>query len=274
MDTTPAPQPVVLTERQSRVLWLLSTGRTREDIWRMPGETRSSVDHACTRIFCLLGASTAPHAVRNGLLAGHIGPYEDCGTLAAYRRHVKRDEPVCPCCKRGSRERAETEAALKNRRPQLNEAQVRLLRAFVKGRTRSQIAAAWRLSEETVKHLTTATYTALGVAHLPQSVRREAALRQARRHNLLGVQLPDQSRPSGKRIALSDTQVSILLELEKESTLAQTAAKLGMPYGSCASRLSEAYRRLDVAWMDKGTRLPAALRRARALGLLPEPATT
>lgn len=265
---------VVLTERQRRVLWLLSMGHTREEIRAMPGETRSGVDHACTRIFCLLGASTAAHAVRNGLLGGHIGPYEDCSTLAAYRRHIKRDEPICPACKRGNRERAEAEAALRHRRPQLNEAQVRLLHAFIKGRTRSQIAAAWNLSEETVKHLTTATYTALGVAHLPQSVRREAAIREARRHDLLGVQLPVQSRPSVKPVTLSDTQVSIFVELEKGATLSQTATRLGMPYGSCASRLSEAYRRLDVAWMDKGTRLDAALRKAHALKLIPEPATT
>lgn len=272
MDT--ASQPVVLTERQRRVLWLLSTGHTREDIREMPGESRSGVDHACTRIFCLLGASTAAHAVRNGLMGGHIGPYEDCSTLAAYRRHIKRDEPVCAACKRGSKERSETEAALRYRSPQLSETQVRLLRAFIQGRSRVQIAAAWKLSEETVKHITTATYAALGVAHLPQSVRREAALRQARRYNLLGVQLPDPPRPPAKPVTLSDTQVKILLELESGASLSQTAKQLDMPSGSCASRLSEAYRRLDVAWMDKGTRLPAALRRARALGLLPEPATT
>lgn len=270
MDAT--PQPVVLTERQTRVLWLLSMGKSRESIAQQTGDTRGGVNSACTRIFCLLGADTAAQAVRNGLLGGVIGPYEDCGSLAAYRRHIKRDEVICPACKRGNRERLEAEAALRNNRVQLSEAEIRLLRAFDAGRTREQIAAAWEVSTETVKHLTTSAYHALGVSHLSQAVRREAAMREARKRGLLAA-VPPTRRVQMKAVPLSDTHIRILLSMESGATLAQTAERLGLRPGTCSTRLGEAYRRLDVAWMEKGQRLPAALRRAREYGLIPEPAT-
>jgi len=268
----PEPQPVVLTERQGRVLWLLSVGRSRSEIAREPGNTTGSVDAACTRIFALLDASSAAQAVRNGLLDGHIGPYDDCGSLAAYRRHIKRDEPICAACKRGNRERLDAEAFL--RRPvNLSEAQLRVLRALDAGRTREQIAAAWNVRGETVKHVITSVYHVLGVSRLPQSVRREAAMREARRRGLLAGSPPQQRVPV-KAFSLTDTQARILLSMESGATLAQTAERLDLRPGTCSTRLSEAYRRLDVAWMEKGKRLPAALRRAREHGLLPEAATT
>lgn len=267
------PAVIALTERQTRVLWLLSVGRSRADIVKETGDTRGSVDAACYRIFCLLEADSAAQAVRNGLLNGHIGPYEDCGYLAAYQRHIKRDEVICPACKRGNRERMETEAALRNNRVKMSQAEVRLLRAFDAGRTREQIALAWNVSGETVKHLATSAYRSLGVSHLPQSVRREAALREARKRGLLATTPPPQLPPR-TAVSLTDTHVRVLLSMESGATLAQTAERLNLRPGTCSTRLSEAYRRLDVGWMEKGRRLPAALRRARALGLLPEPATT
>lgn len=273
---TAAPQPVVvLTERQTRILWLQSMGKTRAEIVRdVPGESLGSVKSATARTLRLLNASTTAQAVRNGLLGGHIGPYEDCGTLAAYRRHIKREEPTCAACKRGNRERSETEAALRNRRVRLSEAEVRLLRAFDAGRSVAQICERWNVRHHVIKDLTASAYAALGVSHLPQSVRREAALREARMRGFLGVRMPTQPLPTARQITLSNTQVKILTELERGGSIADVARRLEMHAGTCSTRLSEAYRRLDVAWMEKGTRLPAALRKARALGLLPEPATT
>lgn len=273
MDT--APQSAVLTERQRRVLWLLSVGCSREDIVRdIPGETAGGIKSACARIFRQLNAVTAAQAVRNGLLYGHIGPHEDCGTLAAYRKHIKRDETVCAACKRGNRERVEAEAALKLRRIQLDEPQVRLLRAFDAGRTVDQICARWNVSHRRIKDLTASVYRALAVDHLPQSVRREAALREARMRGLLGVQPPARPLRPVRQVTLSKTQVDILVHMGAGASISETARLLNMHPGTCSSRLSEAYRRLDVTWMEKGTRLPAALRRAREHGLLPETATT
>lgn len=264
-------QPIVLTERQRRVLWMVSVGKTTAEISREYGNYPRNVTKMCGKIYRALGASTPSHAVRNGLLAGLIGPYEDCGSLAAYRRHIKREEATCAACKRGNRERLEAEAS--PRQVRLGKPEIQLLRAIDAGRTRAQIATAWGISEQDVRHLITTTYAALGVDRLPLPVRREAALREARTRGFLAPTPPPQQSPPPKTAHLSDTHVKILLSMESGVTLAQTAADLGLRPGTCATRLSEAYRRMDVGWMEKGQRLPAALRKARAMGLVPEPAT-
>lgn len=263
---------IVLTERQRRVLWLLSVGHNRDDIAKDLGCTKGAVNNACIRLFRMLGAVTSAQAVRNGLLGGHIGPYENCGSQSAYRRHLRDDEPVCAACKRGSRERADAEAASRLR-SNFSKTQLRCLQALGAGHTRAQMAEAWGVRVETVKYVITSVYAALGVAHLPQSVRREAAVREARLRGLLGTTAVPNRRPA-KPVTLSETQIRVLLSMESGATLAQTAERLGLRPGTCSTRLSEAYRRLDVAWMEKGTRLPAALRKAREHGLLPEPAIT
>lgn len=267
-------QTVALTERQTRVLWMLSMGYTREDIVRETGDPPGAVKSACARIFQQLKAATAAQAVRNGLLRGLIGPYADCGSLAAYRRHIKREEATCPACKRGNRERVEAGANLRNRKVELSRPETRLLQAFDAGRSVGQICSAWQCSRATVKKLTASAYTALGVSHLPQSVRREAALREARARGLLRGRLPEKPLAPPRPVSLTKTQVRILMELETGLSLSEAAERLGMHPGTVSTRMSEVYRALDVAWMAKGERLPETLRRVRALGLLPEPATT
>jgi DNA-binding NarL/FixJ family response regulator len=266
----PLPRPVVLTEHQTRVLWLLSVGRTREDIGRDTDDTPGGVKSACRRIYLLLGAATAAQAVRNGLLGGHIGPYEDCGGLAAYRRHIKREEATCAACKRGNRERVEAGAHQRHSGVRLGEPETRLLRAFEAGRTVDQVSAAWNVSRNTVKKLTASAYAALGVDRLPPSVRREAALREARRQGLFETRMPTRPAAAVKAVTLTKTQVSILAELAAGASINGAADRLGMSRGTCASRLSEAYQRLDVAWMDKAVRRDTAIRKARRLGLLPD----
>jgi hypothetical protein len=53
------------------------------------------------------------------------------------------------------------------------------------------------------------------------------------------------------------------------ATLAVVAVRVGIPREQVASRLSEAYRRLDVAWMERADRRAAAVRVARKRGLIP-----
>lgn len=264
---------VVLTERQTRVLWLLSMGCAREEIAQKTGDTPGGVKSACARVYRLLGAATAAQAVRIGLLDGHIGPYEDCRSLAAYRRHIKKDEAVCAACKRGNRERLDAEASLKRRRVQLSEPEIRLLRAFDAGRTVAQICTAWKVSHRIVKDLTASAYAALGVSHLPQSVRREAALREAGARGLLRVRMPSKPVSLTQHVTLTNTQVRVLIALESGASITEAAEQLQMHPGTVSTRLSEAYRRLDVGWVSKADRRPEAIRRARELGLLPEPAT-
>lgn len=164
--------------------------------------------------------------------------------------------------------------ALLRSQPQLAEPHVRLLRAMNAGRTNLQIRQAWKIDERTLTRLLHATYTLLGVAHLTPAVRREAALREAAQRDLLGTQPPAQPSSDKPPVRLSDTQMRILAELAAGASIREAAARLGLPANTCSSRLSEAYQRLDVSWMDKDTRRPEAIRRARALGLLPEPVVT
>ena len=264
---------VVLTERQRRVLWLESMGYTRSGIAQETGWALSNVKDLCQRVHRNLGAVSAAQAVRIGLLDGHIGPWEDCGSRAAYRRHIKRDESTCPACKRGNKERVDAEAMLGSQ-PQLAEPHIRLLRAMHAGRSNLQIRHAWQIDERTLSRLIAATYALLGVSHLPPSVRREAALRAAEERGLFGTQPPTPPSPGRAPVRLSETQVKIFVKLEAGASINEAARNLGMHPGTCSTRLSEAYRTLDVAWMDKDVRRGEAIRRARALGLLPEPATT
>jgi DNA-binding NarL/FixJ family response regulator len=270
MDTT--PQPVVLTERQTRVLWLLSTGKTYDVISCQTGVAVSGIKSTVQRLLRNLNAANTAHAVRIGLLEGHIGPYEDCGSRAAYRRHISQDEPTCPACKRGNRERADMEARLRSQ-AQLAEPHIRLLRAMHAGRTNLQIRHAWNIDERTLTRLIAATYTLLGVAHLAPAVRREAALREAAQRGLLGTQPPGASSDGGTPVKLSDTQVRILAELAAGASVGEAAQHLGLLRNTCSTRLSEAYQRLGVAWMSKDVRRAEAIQRARALGLIPEPVT-
>lgn len=272
MDAPQRPA-VVLTERQTRVLWLQSMGYTGEGIARETGWAPSNVKDLCKRVRRTLGAATTAQAVRIGLLDGHIGPYEDCGSLAAYRRHIKRDETTCPACKRGNRERTDTEAMLRSQ-PQLGEPHIRLLRAMHAGRTNLQIRHAWNIDERTLSRLIAATYALLGVGHLAPAPRREAALRVARLRGLLGPEPLTPPSPGKPATQLSKTQVRILVELDSGASINEVAGRLGIHPGTCSSRLSEIYQRLEVAWVDKSERRAEAIRRARALGLIPEPATT
>lgn len=71
--------------------------------------------------------------------------------------------------------------------------------------------------------------------------------------------------------SLNDTQIRVLVAVrDGGGTLKEIGDRLGMSRGMVASRLSEIYKRLGVAWMDGDERRAAALRRADKLGLLPD----
>lgn len=268
MDT--APHPVVLTEGQRRVVWLQSVGHTRSGIARKTGWELSKVKSLCARARRALGAATDAQAVRIGLLDGHIGPYEDCGSLAAYRRHIKRNEVTCPACRRGNRERLDAGASSRLSQMKLSAAEVRVMRALHAGRTVEQIYTQWGVSYRAVREVIDSAYATLGVSGLPRHVRREAALREAAARGFLRGPVPTPSTaPAVPAVRLTKTQVKVLEELDKGASIAETAVARGMSVGTVGSRLSEIYQRLDVAWMDKAERRPCAIRKARELGLLP-----
>lgn len=71
------------------------------------------------------------------------------------------------------------------------------------------------------------------------------------------------------RWPLTRRQAEVLNAAADGAPLSTVAARLGITRERVAARLSEAYRRLDVAWMDRGDRREAAVRIARQRGLIP-----
>ncbi|MGW2223852.1 LuxR C-terminal-related transcriptional regulator [Streptomyces formicae] len=72
-------------------------------------------------------------------------------------------------------------------------------------------------------------------------------------------------------MALTPRQAAVLAAVADGKTLTQAAAQLGIRREQVASRLSDAYKRLDIAWMPRPDRREAAIRIARKRGLIPDP---
>lgn len=68
---------------------------------------------------------------------------------------------------------------------------------------------------------------------------------------------------------LTPRQAAVLAAAADGAPLSTVAARLGMPRTQVSSRLSEAYRALNVAWMPRDERRAAAVRIARRHGLIP-----
>lgn len=73
---------------------------------------------------------------------------------------------------------------------------------------------------------------------------------------------------------LTPRQAAVLAAAADGAPLSTVAARLGTTRTQIASRISEAYRRLDVTWMPRGERRAAAVRIARRHGLIPADANT
>jgi hypothetical protein len=73
---------------------------------------------------------------------------------------------------------------------------------------------------------------------------------------------------------LSPQQAAVVAAAADGAPLAVVGARVGISRAQAAGRLSEAYRRLDVAWMPAGERRAGALRAAVAAGLIDETAET
>lgn len=68
---------------------------------------------------------------------------------------------------------------------------------------------------------------------------------------------------------LSPRQAAVLTAAADGAPLTKVAERLGTTRTQIASRLSEAYRGLDVTWMPRPERRAAAVRTARHHGLIP-----
>ncbi|MEU0001519.1 LuxR C-terminal-related transcriptional regulator [Streptomyces microflavus] len=71
------------------------------------------------------------------------------------------------------------------------------------------------------------------------------------------------------RMPLTPRQAQVLIAAADGAPLSQVAARLGVQRETVAARLSDAYRRLDVAHLPRDEKRQAAVRAARRRGLIP-----
>lgn len=270
MFDSATPGVLQLNPRQRRILWFLSQGATTPEIAAVLGTTPTAVKSSAANFYHRLGVRNAAHAVAYALVNGIIGPYEDCGTAAAYHRHYDRDEPLCPACRLGNAQRLKSPEVSAGS-VTLTTPQLRLLKAFDAGRTHEQLADAWGVSRSTVERLVTSVYISLGVQELPRQLRRTAALDRARRLRFLSPVPPPVAapRPYGSVRPLTPGETRVLTVMSRGISLTQGADVLGVPRSTVATRLTSAYRNLDVLHLPRLNRRREAIRIARAHGFIP-----
>ncbi|MFJ8221431.1 LuxR C-terminal-related transcriptional regulator [Streptomyces griseus] len=71
------------------------------------------------------------------------------------------------------------------------------------------------------------------------------------------------------RMPLTPRQAQVLMAAADGAPLAEVAERLGVRRETVAARLSDAYRRLDVAHLPRDEKRRAAVRIARRRGLIP-----
>jgi DNA-binding CsgD family transcriptional regulator len=89
-----------ITELEMGILWWKAQGLPYHAVAFRVGTTTESAQSAGQRVMRKLGAQDITHAVFLAALRGIIGPYVDCGSLGARKRHEARGEPVCARCRR------------------------------------------------------------------------------------------------------------------------------------------------------------------------------
>ncbi|MFE9736143.1 LuxR C-terminal-related transcriptional regulator [Streptomyces sp. NPDC005863] len=80
---------------------------------------------------------------------------------------------------------------------------------------------------------------------------------------------PEPRQRGPVRQPLTPRQIDVLTAADGAKTLTEIAGRLGTTRHQVASRLSEAYIRLDIDWMPRADRRHAAIRIARKRGLIP-----
>lgn len=93
-------QGAPITELEMGTLWLKAQGMSYRDISTRLDCSVSSAEAAGQRVVRKVGATDATNAVFLAAMRGIIGPYMDCGSLGARKRHEARGEPVCARCRR------------------------------------------------------------------------------------------------------------------------------------------------------------------------------
>lgn len=91
-----AGQP--LTDKDRLVLYLFSQGYSIKQVARRIGVHEVTIRQRSAAIRIKLDARTTAEAVAQAIWSGQIGRDRDCGTPAAYHRHLRRGVPSDPAC--------------------------------------------------------------------------------------------------------------------------------------------------------------------------------
>src|SRR5689334_24061427 len=228
--TTPLPH---LSIRQRRVLWLLSQGHDIRSAGELLNTHKTSVRDSALSARRKLGCRTTVQGLLVAYQLGIIGDHEDCGTRLSYLRHLEKEEPACPACRRANAEWVDRPAPVL---VPLDEVHVRLIRAFHAGRTYEDILANWHISRGKLHRLVTETYSRLGVSGLHREERRAAALKTAQGLGLLRRSAVQQERPNVVQ-PLGLTEEMTLRSLAEGRTLSEAAVALGVTRTVVSSRL-------------------------------------
>jgi DNA-binding NarL/FixJ family response regulator len=265
MDSTPTPP--AFTRFQRRVLWHLSQGYTVKGTAEQLTTVRQSVVDSLVIIRRKAGAATTTQAVLNAYLMGAYGPRENCGTRAAYLRHLEAEEDACPACRRANAYWLKCQADPPVEVLPLTDAQLKIIRAFHIGRTHTDLIQVWRISRSRLHREIADMYRRLGVTEVSREERREAALQIAMERGLLRPGAPAAQSPvRSARVHLTQREKDILRAVDGGRSLVQAASLLGMGVSSLSSRLTDIYRKLDVSYLPRKQKRAAALREARARG--------
>lgn len=258
---------VALSRFQRRVLWHLSQGYTVKRTAEQLHTARTSVIDSLVAVRRKLGAATTAQAVLMAYVQGHIGPGENCGTRASYLRHMDSGEDACPACRvANARWLQQKSEPVPDTRP-LKDVHVRIIRAYQCGRSQADLMQMWGVSRGQLHRAVTEMYARLGVGDAPREMRREAALEAAQEQGYLRADAPFPVAPvRGARSTLTAREKEILAAVDGGVPLSVAAPRLGLTAPSLSSRLTEVYRKLDVAHLPRKSKRTAALHEARRRG--------
>lgn len=262
-------EPVYYSRFQRRVLWHLTQGLTVKQTAEAMGVNRTSVIDSLLIIRRKADARTTTQAVLKAYLDGAVGPRADCGTRAAYVRHLDADEDACPACRRANLVWLKSHSEDAPAPRPLTSAQVRIIRAFHCGRSHADLQQQWGVSRGRLYRAVTDMYARLGVTEIPREERRERALEVAQEQGYLTAEAPVRLPPvQGRPQALTAREKETLAAVQGGVPLSRAAAVLGITAPSLASRLTEIYRKLGVSHLPRRSKRAAALRVAAHKGYL------
>lgn len=260
--------PPYLTRFQRPVVWHLSQGLTPKQTAAEMKVARCRVVDALVHVRRKLSCRTTVQAVLQAYVLGCVGSRLDCGTRSSYLRHLDAGQDACPACRWANQLwlKAQADPAV-SPPPPLDEVQLRVLMAFHCGRSKADLLQVWGVSPAVLDRAITALYRNLGVADAPRTERRERALDIAQERGLLSVDGPGRAAPvRGSTACLTDREEEILRAAADGAPLAVVGVRVGLPATSVSSRLTEIYRKLDIAHLPMRQKRAASVPAARARG--------